>query len=64
MKVSATTMKNPIGVKPTEETGKGSVTGSSTTASTPALFLLMLLQQCNTPTQVKSSCRKFTSEIG
>ncbi len=64
MKVSATTMKNPIGVKSTEETGKGSVTGSSTTASTPALFLLMLLQQCNTPTQVKLSAVNSQAKSG
>ncbi|HVN47933.1 MAG TPA: hypothetical protein VMU30_03830, partial [Bacteroidota bacterium] len=60
MKVSATTMKNLIGVKPAEEAGI--VTGASTTASTPALFLLMLLQQCNASKQTTMSAVNPPSE--
>jgi flagellar hook-length control protein FliK len=62
MNVSAITMKNLIGIKPTAESSSGAVTGSSTTVSTPALFMLMLLQQCSNPVQVKATA--MDSKVG
>jgi flagellar hook-length control protein FliK len=61
MNVSAITMKNLIGIKPTEESSSG-LTDSATTTTTPALFMLMLLQQCTNSMQAKTTATDSQGE--